>query len=336
MRSLSPRERFGIFAVVAALAIVVSIPADATGPTISVGGLHTYSNTTAPCKTGQTCWWSNGNTPNFRKSDGTDINLSASGATTGNYTFSGDVCDLNHAANMQIGGPNASGIDLVFGGVASGSIVASAGSGAALRSASGNAIISVDESSGPVMTWQSVHTFQCGSVACTVTGPLAMQGTGSGITFADSTVQASAGPVTVIRSMTPVPSVTTGEIDAQTYTMAANTMSVDGQKAVFNARFLHAANTNSATYKFYANGTAIITQARTTSSETESVQITCIRQSSSVLFCTSVIINGTTVTGGGQGISTDFTGAVIFKTAVSGATANADMTAEHLRGEIWH
>lgn len=79
MRSFTTRERFGVFAIVALAAIAFAIPADATGPTISVGALRVFSNTTAPCKSGQTCYWANGNQPNFRKSDGTDIALSSGG-----------------------------------------------------------------------------------------------------------------------------------------------------------------------------------------------------------------------------------------------------------------
>lgn len=144
-----------------------------------------------------------------------------------------------------------------------------------------------------------------------------------------------AAPTTVYRNTTSVASVTSGQVDAQSYTLPANSMLTDGQKIVFNARFQHAANTNSATYLFIVNGTAVLTQARTVSAEPETVEVRCVRQSSSVLFCSAEVINGTTVTGAGLGIAADFTTPIIIKTAVSGATANGDMTAFHMRGELW-
>lgn len=142
-------------------------------------------------------------------------------------------------------------------------------------------------------------------------------------------------PATVAEVVSTVASVTTGEIDAQSYTLPANSMTTDGQKIVFDAAFTHAANTNSSTWKFYVAGNALFTTARTVASENESVTVTCVRKSSTILRCQGLSVSGTTVAGASNGFTVDYTTTIIFKTAVLGPTTNGDMTSFFLRGELW-
>lgn len=60
-----------------AFLLLLGTTANATnGPTISVGALRIYTNTSPACDAGQACLWQNGNILNFRKSTGVDfINL---------------------------------------------------------------------------------------------------------------------------------------------------------------------------------------------------------------------------------------------------------------------
>jgi len=81
MRNLSRRERFGVFALVVVAALSFALQAAATGPTVSAGAFKCYSNTSPPIKSGDTGYWCNGNQPNFRKSDGSDIAIGAGGGS---------------------------------------------------------------------------------------------------------------------------------------------------------------------------------------------------------------------------------------------------------------
>jgi hypothetical protein len=143
-------------------------------------------------------------------------------------------------------------------------------------------------------------------------------------------------PYTLYKNAISVSSVTSGEIDAQSYTMPANTLTVDGQQIVFDMGFTHAANTNTATYKFYVNGTQLAGQNVAGSSQQSTNRWTCTRMSSSTLRCTGLISNASTLSTAITTISSvNFAASIIVKTAVLGATANGDMVANYLRGELW-
>jgi hypothetical protein len=160
--------------------------------------------------------------------------------------------------------------------------------------------------------------------------------TNNAIIFSDSTTQTTAPVSPLFKNATPVSSVTTGEIDAQVFNMAGNTMSTDGQKVVCNAGFTHAADTNSASYKFYVNGTALATQARTGSGELETNEWNCVRATSSTLRCTGLLSNAgaiSTTVSSLTGVT--FSGTIVIKTAVLGATTNGDMTSNYLRCEFY-
>jgi len=185
-------------------------------------------------------------------------------------------------------------------------------------------------------------------VNCGTAGVAAWQGpagtagvyvkTGSGLVArrSDNTdVVLSSAPSTLYSNAAPIGSVTTGEIDAQVYTMPANTLTVDGQRLQITIGSNHAANTNTATYRLYIAGTVVINQARAISGEAEMGSITVVRASSSILRWFSSVVNGSTPSNGASSIVTDFTIANIIKTTVEGPTLAADMTSRFLRVEFW-
>jgi hypothetical protein len=439
MRSFTPRERFGSFVVVVLLALVCAVPADANGPTIHAGGFSCYSNTSAPIKSGERGFWCNGNTPNFRKSDGTDIALGAGGGGTGNWTFSGSDATVTGAASVSSNISSGSGLtgltfnnttaisgssdnlacfqnaginkmcldapfDLLRFSVAGGGISDAGASNQLAFSASGIYFFGstfypfttdtsplgastnrwagfftdwYDTKIGAQLTAASTITptsgvhhvtgtttvsaiavtnlpisananltlvADSGTVMLTTGGNIATaatiaSGTSLGLVYDQSAStwypQAPPGVFSVYRNATPVASVTTGEIDAQVYTMPANTLVADGQEVQFDAGFHHAANTNSSSYKFYANGTALTTQARTSSGEAETNRWICVRKTSSQMYCTGIISQlGALSTSITLLTSVNYASSIVFKTAVLGATTNGDMTADYLRGEF--
>lgn len=154
--------------------------------------------------------------------------------------------------------------------------------------------------------------------------------------FPDSTTQATAAVTPLFKGMTAVNSVTTGETDAQSYTMPANTMSVDGQKIVFDAAWTHAANTNSTTYRFYVNGTALTAQTRTGSGELDTNNWICVRATSTTMRCTGNIVNGTASAVTVSSLTgINYAASMIIKTTVQGATANGDLTGNYMRGDLY-
>lgn len=84
MTNPTSHSRFAVSVLAAVVAsLFFSAPTQAKGPTISVGALRLYSNTSAPCKSGDTCLWANGNVLNFRMSDGSDLSLGGGGGGGG-------------------------------------------------------------------------------------------------------------------------------------------------------------------------------------------------------------------------------------------------------------
>jgi hypothetical protein len=151
----------------------------------------------------------------------------------------------------------------------------------------------------------------------------------------NSEIPLNAVPTTVYSNAVPVSSVTTGEIDAQSYTMPANTMNADGQRLQLTLGFGHGANTNTATLRVYMIGTIIVNQARAVSGELEMGSIIAVRASSSTLRWQSNVVVGSGTANSTGVITTDFTVPNIFKLTVEGPTLAGDMVARFLRVEFW-
>lgn len=109
MRSLTRRERFGSFVAVVLLALICAIPADATGPTIHAGGFACFSNSNAPIKNSERGYWCNGDTPNFRKADGTDIALGS--GSSGYSTIDNAGTPLTQRLTLNFTGAGISCVD---------------------------------------------------------------------------------------------------------------------------------------------------------------------------------------------------------------------------------
>lgn len=136
---------------------------------------------------------------------------------------------------------------------------------------------------------------------------------------------------TIYENVTSVSSVTTGEIDAQSFTLPANTLNANGQMIVCRSSFVHAANTNSASLKVYAFGAQLVFRAVSTSGTYSDVELILVRTSSStVRYLVKWWADTINVTGGILS-SLNFTTTNVIKNAVIGATTNGDMVAQILR-----
>jgi hypothetical protein len=142
-------------------------------------------------------------------------------------------------------------------------------------------------------------------------------------------------PWTLYTNTTPISSVTSGETDAQVYTLPANTVTADAQRLEIVLAATHAANTNTATYRLYIAGTVVVAQARAVSAEPETCIVTAVRTPGNILRWRFQTNNNATAAVGTGTVTVDFTIANIIKTTVEGPTLAGDMTCNFLRVEFW-
>jgi hypothetical protein len=192
------------------------------------------------------------------------------------------------------------------------------------------------------------------ALTLTPSSPLTGGGSGSALTLSCPTCMTTAGgtftgtivlpagagtqtgnpALGIFKNVTPVSSVTSGETDAQSYTMPANTLSADGQAVRCVAHFIKAANADAVTAKVYFNGTAVSSITTSTSGQQIALTWTFVRTTSSIMRGTMAGAQDSISIGSATGVgSVTYSSPIIIKTTVTGATANADLTAQHMRCE---
>lgn len=139
---------------------------------------------------------------------------------------------------------------------------------------------------------------------------------------------------------TPVPSVTTGTIDGQSWTIPGNTLSADGMAIHCTTAFLHANTANIAVPNVLFNGSAFVGFNDSTNNDWIFDRFDVTRMTSTTALVTSTVFhavsNSDTSTNTSRSVlvtGLDWTTNKIVKNTVTGATTNGDLTAEFLRCE---
>jgi hypothetical protein len=180
--------------------------------------------------------------------------------------------------------------------------------------------------SGQVLASAGTSTLPAWTATPTLTSLTITEGTGS---------QTGNVAATSFSNTTAVPSVTSGIIDGQSYTMPANTLSSNGQMLVVHSYAIHAANTNSANFvslSFNGVGVGSITSAVSNDTISTTCYLTRLTSSTAQYQCLAQSNAGITSQRGVFN-SLNFAASIVVKNTVTGATTNGDMIANGLRVE---